>query len=1221
MCRLVSLSARLPLHQTGDAVTNAARSLGAAGSQRPIVLDPEQLAAILQPGNVIVRAGAGSGKTEVLARRFVALLAGDLEGHLPLGPEALAAITFTRKAALDLRQRISLVLAGRIASEEQARASSAERYLHLMRAQRTLALARISTIHAFCAQILREHPFAAGLDPDFEVLDEYESATFRERVCRETLIEAVRKADPGALFLVRTRGLQGSINREGAIELTERVLLEALRAGHTGDWILAQTECAATGVDHPDPVARHAHELVNLVDALLASSAATQAVASLAQLWPRLRPAIVVLNAAATPAAIAILRDLCNALPDARSKELRPHVKGIRALVERNTSKFGLTGALVTAWGERRAAARGREVARLVARVAGALEQAKADEHVLTFDDLLLCARNLLRDHPAVAKRYWSELRALLVDEYQDTNGLQDEIVAALTAPSAAALELFIVGDEKQSIYRFRGADVRVFNLPRSPSPSCLPLTGNRRSTPNILKFVNGLSALAMRAEGESSAPYRVTWRPEHALSARRVMTLEYPVEVIAAIDASSRRPTAPPPDAETARSTIRFRASERRQLEARAIVNRIGEIVAEAAPIIDPDLGTRRAVEYRDIAVLFRSFTDIALYEGALSQAGVPYYTVQGRGFYGRREVIDLIALLAAVDNERDSIQLAAALRSPFFALSDDCLLELGLRLHDPTVTPHFSSLAAMFAGTTPDFSWAKGARAQVAQAWSVLHELRALRSQLSLPAIVERALELTDYESVMAGLEQGPQRVANLRKVVELAHRFEARRCFTFHDFVTYLRRLTADEPDEPQAQILGEADNVVLLMTVHQAKGLEFPIVIVADAGRGPNRDNRLPMLHPDRGLLLQDTDGSGADEIPNAVVVDFRKRLNDEEDAEAVRILYVALTRARDRLIVSEGAGTAGWSKYLRTFIGPAAWTRLAATEHSSLELDCAGARVILRDPDSSPCETPRRIAGPGSGSRLAHTHFRVARHGDLVISPTALADFARCPRQYWLRHELELPESSTAHRADGASNTARGSVAHAVLEHLKFGTAVGPLAADVDELTERFGRAAGLPAAERAMIAADLRHYVAARPPAETVLGREVPFALHIAGSFFVSGRIDVIALAENRIIVRDYKYSSAREAARYQLQLECYALAAIAVWDSATIVAEVVALRERHATIDVPLAPAAVIRARLARLGDHLAAAHEERAFPRKPPHAAACRALGCGYVAHCWRH
>jgi ATP-dependent helicase/nuclease subunit A len=501
------------------------------------------------------------------------------------------------------------------------------------------------------------------------------------------------------------------------------------------------------------------------------------------------------------------------------------------------------------------------------------------------------------------------------------------------------------------------------------------------------------------------------------------------------------------------------------------------------------------------------------------------------------------------------------------------------------------------------------------------VLHELRALRSQLGLPAIVERALELTDYESVMAGLEHGRQRVANLRKVVELAHRFEARRCFTFHDFVTYLRRLTADEPHEPQAQILGEADNVVLLMTVHQAKGLEFPIVMVADAGRGPNRDNRLPLLHPDQGLLVQDTDGSGADEIPNAVVVDYRKRLNDEEDAEAVRILYVAVTRARDRLIVSEGAGTAGWSKYLRAFIGPAAWTRLAATKASSLELDCAGARVILRDPDSSLAEPPRPVAGQGCRSRLAHLDFSVARHGDLVISPTALADFARCPRQYWLRHELELPESSAAYSTGAAGNTAGGSVAHAVLEHLQFGTVAGPLAAEVDALTERFGLAAGLPAAERAIIAGDLRRYVAARPPAETVLGREVPFALHVAGGFFVSGRIDLIALAENGIIVRDYKYSSARQATRYQLQLECYALAAIAVWDRATIIAQVVALREHPAVIDVPLASAEVIRARLARVGEHLAAAREEGAYPRKPPHAAACRALGCGYVAHCWGH
>jgi ATP-dependent helicase/nuclease subunit A len=1224
MQRFLSVSAGLPLREGERAMSGAPRSVTANGVRRAIVLDPEQQAAIVEPGNVVVRAGAGSGKTEVLARRFVALVAGDRAGRAPLDPAALAAVTFTEKAALDLRQRIGAVLAERLATEEVAGAGTAERRIHLTRARRTLALARISTIHAFCARILRENPFAAGLDPDFAVLDEYESGTFFERVCRETLIEAVRASDPGAQFLLRARRLNESTNREGAVEIVQRLLIEARRAGHTADWIVAQTEASTRATITGARVAGHAEQLAGLIDRLLdTGNAKPGALEDLGQLWLTARPAVLALDESATPEAIGVLREVRAALPDARSAKLRRLIKEVRTLVDLTTTNFGLGGLIVTAWGEYRGAARASMVARIVAQVGAAFDRAKADDRVLTFDDLLIGARDLLRDYPEVAARYRDELRAILVDEYQDTNALQDEIVATLTAPAAddehPAPELFIVGDEKQSIYRFRGADVRVFNLPRTPAPRHLPLTGNRRSTPNILHFVNGLGAVAMRPrEDDPCPPYRIAWRPEHALTARRATTLDYPVEIIAAID-----------NADDARSGVRLRAGEKRRREACAIANRIRRLVAGDEPIIDPLTGAPRPVAYRDIVVLFRAFPDIASYEDALTAAAIPCYTVQGRGFYGRREVIDLVALLAAVDDPRDSLRLAAAIRSPFFALSDNCLLELGLRLRERGLTPHFTSLAAMFAAGSPDFAWLGAERDQVERAWSVLRELRESRAHLALPAMVERALDLTDYESVMAGLDHGRQRIANLRKVVELAQRFDTRRFFTFHDFVAYLRQLTEAEPYEPQAQILGETDNVVRLMTIHQAKGLEFPVVILADTGRRPNQENRSPLLDPENGVLIRDTDGSGNDEIPHAALDAYRDRVRDEEDAEAARIFYVALTRARDRLIVSEGAGTAGWSVHLRSFIGADAWSRLAAMGDPSLELECHGARVVLRKPDCTAPDVPAPAttvaAQPRDGEldqitrhRLA---FSVGTEGDVMISPTALADFARCPRQYWLRHGLGLPERSLR-QADGEGDTAAlGLVAHAILERVRFGAEAGRLTAEIAELAERLGGAAGLAPDQRKMIARDLSRYAAATRASETIIGREIPFMLNPAPGLFVRGQIDLIAHAGDRLIVRDYKYATAADARRYQLQMECYALAAITALDGAPVVAQIAALRENPEVIDVPLPAPDTIRARLGALGEELASARRDHTYPRKPPDAAACHALGCGYVARCWGH
>ena len=419
-------------------MNGAAPALTDSGPRRSIVLDREQEAAITYTGNLVVRAGAGSGKTEVLARRFVALVAGDLADRAPLSPAALAAITFTERAALDLRKRIGVVLTERILAENNARESAAERRLHLIRAQRTLALARISTIHAFCARILRENPITAGLDPDFEVLDEYESGTFFERVCRETLVDAVRAGDSGARFLLRARRLNGSPNREGALEIVQRLFVEARRAGHTADWILAQTE----RVRAPRPNRGGRRRLREGTRALDRSAAGNPwdakrgAIERLAQLWRTARPAVCKLDESATPEAIGILREVRDALPDARGS-LAPRIKEIRALVERDNANFGLGGRLVTAWGERRAAARAIAVARLIVRAGADFDVAQRDDRALTFDDLLIGVRDLLRDHPEVAARYRGELRAILVDEYQDTNGLQDEIVTLLTAPAA----------------------------------------------------------------------------------------------------------------------------------------------------------------------------------------------------------------------------------------------------------------------------------------------------------------------------------------------------------------------------------------------------------------------------------------------------------------------------------------------------------------------------------------------------------------------------------------------------------------------------------------------------------------------------------------------------------------------------------------------------------------------------------------------------------------
>jgi ATP-dependent helicase/nuclease subunit A len=451
-------------------------------------------------------------------------------------------------------------------------------------------------------------------------------------------------------------------------------------------------------------------------------------------------------------------------------------------------------------------------------------------------------------------------------------------------------------------------------------------------------------------------------------------------------------------------------------------------------------------------------------------------------------------------------------------------------------------------------------------------------------------------------------------------MAQRFETLRFFSLHDFVVYLRRLIDEEPYEPQAQILGESENVVRLMTVHQAKGLEFPIVILADAGRGPGYDNTTPLLDSAHGLIMCETVGSGSDEIPNAALKRCRARVREEEDAEAVRLLYVAMTRARDRLIISEGANTEGWSTQLRAFIGD---QHFSGFGRERLEINSDGIAITFRCAETGAAEMSDDAGGQPTlePALLAAIRKRLSAQptdrGDITISPTALADFDRCPRQYWLRHGLGLPEPRRNGSASGDAAT-MGSVAHQVLERLRFGSCRASSVAEVRRLTTALG-AARLSAEDCAIIARDLTRYLETVSDGEQILGRELPFMLNPAPGLFVRGQIDLLAGDAAGLTVRDYKYSRRADADHYATQLECYVLAVAIASLGVAITAEVVALRDGPETVTLTLPGSDQIRTRLAALGSALHKAAATGEYLKKPQNIAACRGLGCGYVERCW--
>src|SRR5205823_3557563 len=269
------------------------------------------------------------------------------------------------------------------------------------------------------------------------------------------------------------------------------------------------------------------------------------------------------------------------------------------------------------------------------------------------------------------------------------------------------------------------------------------------------------------------------------------------------------------------------------------------------------------------------RALDQVKAYEYALRRSAIPHYVVKGRGFFQCQEVRDVASLLATIADARDGVALAAVLRSPFFAIDDATLARL---------------------------AWPAGAA------------LRALRSRATIAELIAEALAATDFEAVCLTQFQGPQKVANVRKLIELARGAERRRFFTLRDFVALVHDLGEREPREPEAQLVGEQDDVVRLMTIHQAKGLEFPVVVLVDLGRRLERDNDTAVIDEELGVLVAPVAGAGLQPQSQAQLEAYRVRAWDRTRAEHARLLYVACTRARDELVLLEGKGN---NRYLQS----------------------------------------------------------------------------------------------------------------------------------------------------------------------------------------------------------------------------------------------------------------------------------------------------------------
>ena len=775
-------------------------------------------------------------------------------------------------------------------------------------------------------------------------------------------------------------------------------------------------------------------------------------------------------------------------------------------------------------------------------------EELKRERVAVDFDDLELHARDLLCERDSVRTAWSERFELLMVDEFQDTNRRQLEILTAL-----ARGNLFTVGDERQAIYGFRHADVGLFRARRSELAergASLELAQNFRSRKPLLDVVNAVfeerftashaPLLAGRSDGAAGSDGEAGPAVELLLTDMRGWGEEG--EHAGAI-AAERLP----------------RATAWRQAEARMLAQRVAELV---------ECGQAKQGE---VVVLLRAVGDLEVYERALRESGLSTLAAVG-GFWGRQEVGDLLAYLRTLANPLDEAALYATLATPLVGCSSDALALLARASRARGERRGWETLT-LGGDDFYDRLTAADREALIAFRDRLLDE-RPASSVRILSELIERAIEASGYREHVLGLPWGERRLANIHKLLALARRFEAgegRDLRGFLDYVSHLALSTA----ESDAPVAAAEPDAVRLMSIHAAKGLEFPVVCVADLGRAQNTSVPDLLVDGERiGLRLVRLDGGeSAPTLDFAALCEERNRAQAEEEE---RILYVAMTRARERLLLSGAVSFERWPEQrLRAptiaWLGPALAPELpaiaAALEQPLCDLPVAGptGQTTVRCRLNAPATVgavlhpkapePQPAGGPeGTGEQIslltqrapsyipdvdtkAHDGERPALlGGGDSLSYTSLSELERCGYRYYLERILRMPERRSAPwpGAAGARLEARvrGTLVHMLLESVDFRRASAPSADELARLASELGvrPAAG----EREEIMSLVESVRAAAAAGEGPAGRvaraegvhtEFPFAFSPGPEEpLVNGVIDLLAReADGSCLLLDYK--------------------------------------------------------------------------------------------------
>lgn len=1024
---------------------------------------PEQALAINTiKSNVSLLAGAGSGKTYVLMKRFVQILRADLS----VNPTNIVAITFTRKAADEIKGRVRQAV-GECVEQAQNDLERLRWQEHLQKVES----APISTIHSLCSRILRDNPVETQLDPEFTILEDFEAQDFFKETLQQFLRKNI-KENAALRRLVQTYGVNSFVNQVTALgdKLSELVREEDLAE----PYLKAKEELPAL----QQKLFAAVREVIEAREALGAKTKGRQTLTEAAGLLDEMQKQLL------APEPDCSLLD-ASGVVKVSGKALAAELTNLKNLRrELNNVLLNAKGCdLVQDW------------LAVLQEFYACLSARKQENNVLFNDDLDLLAIEHLQKNEALRQKYQERYKYIMVDEFQDTNERQRQLIYLLCGNKLDNTNnLFIVGDVKQSIYRFRHADVSVFNRVKEDiaqnAGKNLGMKTNFRSTQSIVESCNTAFCQLMDLPEEEICL-------EHHEGANtggaKVCLLQVPYK---------------------SKDDDLGAKEDKWQKEAEAIAAYLQQELPKVEPQLRPGASK---------AILLRAMTHCEILRQTLQGYGINCVVVKGKGFYEQQEVLDILNLLAALHNRYASLELAGALRSNYFGLDDATLTQLFWQTENDK--PLWDVLQAVGSGGL-QLNLPPEQQALAVQAAERLRSLRQAAALMALPELFAQLWDELKPEFVLSQQENGPSKLANVKKLRRLAQQYCQTKQASLAEWLQNVKDLRASSSKEPAATV--QADDALQIMTIHNSKGLEFDLVILPQLDKSVKGDTAsikyLPGKEGEQGLLGIKVPNKEMQLQNSGVYEQAKTRDSELEEEESRRLLYVAMTRAQKQLLM---VGTVAEEKLPEAIIAlPAAkgwWQQLQAVyevDWDKQESSCPWVRLLCAAALSP------AVVQQGEQQQLALEPLALAplpayaACGRTCFTASALQTYLHCQRQYYYQQVLAVPEleqTVAGEQAHELPASVTGSIVHKALELYNGYNAEAVFAIALEKL------APGAAATQAksmfdTYIVSDLYK---ALPKKQK---RELEFVQPLQQELAAEGVIDLLAFdeADNMIIV-DYK--------------------------------------------------------------------------------------------------